>query len=321
MIKRITLGLTTVCNLNKETACALCFRATCKQNIPKINMDIDVIKNALNRDVIKNLKELIVCGSFGEPTLYPHLFEFFNHLSENINHDLKVVVDTNGSTHNEKWWKKFGEIIKGIDHEVRFGIDGLDGVHQIYRVGSDFNKVTKNMEAFASTGACATWKFIAFKHNEHQVEEAKKMARDLGCKKMSVIISCFYNERFKRSDLYIDDRTINIPTVDNLRCKSKDKNWVSIEADGEVMPCTHYKIMKSQLWGQNIYWDDPLLMLKYIKCKDKLNINKSSIEDAEKSDFFKHLHRNYKNMKWCNLYCVERGIRETIINKEFHFDT
>ena len=320
MIKRITLGLTTICNLSNETACALCYRATCEKTIPRINIDIDVIKNALNKEVLKNLEELIICGSFGEPTLYPKLFEFLDHLAENAEDKLEVVVDTNGSTHNEDWWIKFGERIKSLNHEVRFGIDGLDGVHQIYRVGSDFEKVTQNMKAFASTGAYATWKFIAFKHNEHQFEEVKKMAENFGCKKMMVIISCFYNDEFKHSDIFIDERIENPITVDNLKCKSKEENWVSIEADGEIMPCTHYKVLKNIMWGKDILFDDPILMIKLNRCKDQLNIHTATIEEAEKSELFQYIHHKFKKLKWCYRYCVERGITKTLISKEIYFD-
>ena len=34
----------------------------------------------------------------------------------------------------------------------------------------------ENVNAFISAGGTAYWKFLIFKHNEHQVEEAKKLS-------------------------------------------------------------------------------------------------------------------------------------------------
>jgi sulfatase maturation enzyme AslB (radical SAM superfamily) len=72
-------------------------------------------------------------------------------------------------------------------YHVRFALDGLKDTHSLYRMGSDYDTVVKNMKTFIDAGGRATWKFIVFKHNEHQVDEASKLARELGCVTFTVV--------------------------------------------------------------------------------------------------------------------------------------
>jgi hypothetical protein len=72
------------------------------------------------------------------------------------------------------------------DHVVIFGIDGLEDTHGVYRVGTDFKQILKNAKAFIDAGGIAEWVFIKFKHNEHQVDEAKALADSIGFQRFSV---------------------------------------------------------------------------------------------------------------------------------------
>jgi len=64
--------------------------------------------------------------------------------------------------------------------KVVFGIDGLEDTNHIYRRGTVFSVVIKNAKAFIQAGGRAQWDFIVFKHNEHQVEKARKLSKELG---------------------------------------------------------------------------------------------------------------------------------------------
>ena len=62
-----------------------------------------------------------------------------------------------------------------------FDLDGTDNETQnMYRIGTDFDKIIKNAEAFISGGGCAVWKMIPFDFNEELVETAKMLAAEHG---------------------------------------------------------------------------------------------------------------------------------------------
>ena len=68
--------------------------------------------------------------------------------------------------------KNLASIMRKPD-KVIFAIDGLEDTNHLYRVNTNFNKIMENAKAFINAGGIARWDFIAFAHNEHQIEEAK----------------------------------------------------------------------------------------------------------------------------------------------------
>lgn len=306
IVKNISIGLTTRCNFSGQIACGFCFRSTCQNEIPNIDIDIKIAKSTFTKNLFNNLNYLTICGGMGDFMFYPKIFEFVKHLSKNSN-DLKVLMDTNGSSNSLSWWRDLSNNLKDINHEVRFGIDGLKDTHLIYRRESDFDKVIKNAKHFIDCGGRAVWKFVVFKHNEHQIEEASNLAKTLGFHNFLLVMSCYYNEIFEESLDYIK------PKYNKVVCKSLRNNSISIDADGEVMPCIHYKPIKNFLNNQGIYWNDVRLMLKYTKCKRKLNIYTSTIDEAVKSEFFSYIYENYKSIENCKFNCGESGRREDLI--------
>jgi MoaA/NifB/PqqE/SkfB family radical SAM enzyme len=61
-----------------------------------------------------------------------------------------------------------------------FSIDGLGEINAKYRIGSAWEKILANVQAASQTGVFLRWDFIVFRHNEHQMDEAREMARQLG---------------------------------------------------------------------------------------------------------------------------------------------
>jgi hypothetical protein len=84
-------------------------------------------------------------------------------------------MHTNGSGRNVKWWTE----LAALEVFVIFGIDGLGDTHSLYRINTNWDKIIENARAFVSAGGRARWDMIVFKHNEHQIELAKQMAKEL----------------------------------------------------------------------------------------------------------------------------------------------
>lgn len=291
----IELGLTTRCNLNN---CEFCFRYHCPVPIPKVDLDLEAAKRAFSKELLNRVENLTLVGTMGDIMLYPHTFEFVDYLAETCNEDIVICIDTNGSARDETWWAEFGKRMTQFkSYHVRFALDGLEDTHGLYRIGSDFNKVIRNMKAFINAGGRALWKFIVFKHNEHQIDEASNLAKDLGCTVFMVVISGVHNERLQEPEIY------KMGTYPGILCRSIDMQYISIDADGEVMPCCYYRPTKNALRGEKIYWDDIKLMIKYAKSKTKLNIHTSTIDEAMNSEFFQYIYENHKDLHICQRYC------------------
>jgi hypothetical protein len=140
-------------------------------------------------EIAKNLVGINFCGNVGDPGMAPDLIpilEYFREQSPKIVQQLR----TNGGMRNDKFWTTLGEFFvkqpPPRDNHlfskagVVFSVDGLEDTNHIYRRGVIWDKLIRNMRAYSATGAFAVWEWLLFEHNEHQVEEARTIAKELG---------------------------------------------------------------------------------------------------------------------------------------------
>lgn len=151
----------------------------------KLNADLELAH--LNVDaVIANLKlpgmtglnQVILEGDKGDPLMHPHLLKLIDTFASAPSQP-KIRVYTNGSIRSTQWWRKLAQK-NYANLQVIFSIDGLADTNHLYRVGLDYNTIMQNVHAFISTGGHAIWKFILFKHNEHQLDSAIELSRQMG---------------------------------------------------------------------------------------------------------------------------------------------
>ena len=74
------------------------------------------------------------------------------------------------------FWKDLAKI-KGL--KVTFNIDGLQDTNHLYRRNVKWDRLIANVEAFISAGGKADWRYLIFKHNEQQIDEAKTLSKNL----------------------------------------------------------------------------------------------------------------------------------------------
>jgi len=74
-----------------------------------------------------------------------------------LNQDVVLGGETNGSIQDEKWWRTLGSFFK--DGSMEFSLDGLFDTHAIHRIGTDYHKIIKNIKAFTGAGGVAHWKW------------------------------------------------------------------------------------------------------------------------------------------------------------------
>jgi MoaA/NifB/PqqE/SkfB family radical SAM enzyme len=90
-----------------------------------------------------------------------------------------LSMNTNAGAKDENWWRELAQVF-GRMGAVIFSVDGLSDTNHLYRQNVVWDNVERNMKAFINAGGRARWDFLIFQHNEHQVEEAEKLANQWG---------------------------------------------------------------------------------------------------------------------------------------------
>lgn len=175
-IKTIHLEVTTRCN----ASCPMCARNLRGGGVnPKLKMtelSTRDIQKILPIEILTQLKRIYICGNFGDPAAAQDTLDIFQYFRL-ANPNLRLGLHSNGSIRSSSWWASLGKI---VDY-CHFGIDGLEDTNHIYRRGTLWPKIIENVRAFISARhADAMWDYLVFRHNEHQVEKARALAKDMG---------------------------------------------------------------------------------------------------------------------------------------------
>ena len=180
-VKTIHLEITSRCNAR----CPMCLRTVCggKNNprLPLVELSLADIQTIFPKDFIRSLDRMYMCGNYGDPIAARETLEVFKYFRE-VNPKIRLDMFTNGSAKNESWWEKLANLVD----LVHFSVDGLEDTNHLYRKGTSFPVIMKNMKAYLKAGGVGVWDYIVFKHNEHQIEEARILAKEMGIKSFNV---------------------------------------------------------------------------------------------------------------------------------------
>lgn len=249
-IKDIHLEITSKC----QARCPMCPRRISGGPLnPFIKLDeitLDVFKQWFELDFIKQLDSLFMCGNLGDPIISKDTLEIYQYLRE-ANPNIRLAMHTNGSARDPEWWQRLAQ----LKVKVTFGIDGLSDTHHLYRISTDFNKIIENARAFITAGGVAKWHMLVFAHNEHQIEAARAMSKQIGF----VDFSIKHTSRFKQDYLQVIDDAGRpthrikptqtsldmIPLAEaaqkevkpHIVCKAQKYKQLYVSACGNVSPC------------------------------------------------------------------------------------
>jgi MoaA/NifB/PqqE/SkfB family radical SAM enzyme len=144
------------------------------------------------KEIVDTLRSTVYLMNFynwGEPLLHPQVYDMIRYAHDNR---IYTSVSTNFNI-------KFDEdtarrmIESGLDY-LYLSIDGASqDTYAQYRRGGNFNDVIRNMEILlrirkklAARQPFVEWRFLVFKHNEHDVAAAHAMAAQMGVDKIGV---------------------------------------------------------------------------------------------------------------------------------------
>jgi MoaA/NifB/PqqE/SkfB family radical SAM enzyme len=177
-ITLLLIELSTYCN----AGCPHCARFDSDGNLhPDLtlgHLDIESIQSNLQLDQLVNLKIVRLEGDKGDPIMHPKIEKIIDFFSQAPSSP-EIQIVTNGSIRSPAWWKSLAEK-KHPRLKVTFSIDGLEDTNHLYRVGLNFNKIIDNATSFINAGGNAVWKFLLFRHNEHQLNEVITLSKQLG---------------------------------------------------------------------------------------------------------------------------------------------
>ena len=261
------IELSNYCN----AACPMCSRnlisktypheMTIRNDVDNSQLRIDDIKKIFDDRFFKtyNLDAVNMCGVRGDPATALDLFEICEYLLSK-NNNLEIQIATNGGLKTASYWKKIGNLFTKYNNnsKIVFGIDGLEDTNHIYRQNVNFKKVMKNAQAFIDGGGNAEWQYLMFKHNEHQVGEAKELAENMGFTNFFIVNTNRWgsvtNNGYKvftykgkthvletadsKFDIIQDTfEFIHSDEAEEIKCKSIERNQFYIDSFGRLLPC------------------------------------------------------------------------------------
>lgn len=278
------------------------------------------------------------CGNFGDPFFAKDIYPITEYIGKELQSKqpgfMFAHFHTNGGFRSKKWWKEYGKLMAEYfpnKHMVTFSIDGLEDTHHLYRVNTRYDRVVENARAFIEGGGSAEWSFIKFGHNEHQLEEAKRRAKEYGFAAFIpvhtqrfwgkpeknfifkgedyTITAATDNQSKKRQDKalqYAKDRNdIVTETKSKISCHVQQKQEVFIDCLGEVTPCCWIgSWVYRNKYLKDVRPNDPNHHPMF-NMRDDRNAIVESLDDIIVDDFFQYVLPASFDVKPCDI-CVRQ---------------
>lgn len=262
-IRKVHLEPTELC----QAMCPMCDRVTLdgELNPQVINASLSLrdIKNIFSKKFIRQLDEMYMCGNLGDPMMAPDCLEIFEYFRE-VNPNIYLSMNTNGGARKPEFWKKLANIV----NHVTFSIDGLEDTNGVYRKGVSWYNIINNVKEFINAGGKAKWDYLVFEHNEHQIELAEQLSKELRFVEFRPKTTNRYDKerpawqtywRGKEQEILkppkqekYQSEVVNNPLKDRTNVAISPKcvknREVYVSARGEVFPCcwAHTSVSSSQ---------------------------------------------------------------------------
>lgn len=244
---------TNICNLR----CPLCPQVTgyCQVKAPGKpsygTLPFDLYAKLID-ELCPTLFSVLLYGQ-GEPFLAADIFRMIRYARDR---NLGTMISTNLNIERDGF---AGEVVESGLEYLEVSLDGADQeAYAQFRVGGDFELVRENlvriMEArrrLRRRTPRVEWKFIVMRHNEHQLDRARGMAKEIGVDYLTFTpVGNIDPERRELIDRWVatDPRYRQYDAeagVDMRAARAKRVcPWLyrsaSVNCDGSVSPCCYY---------------------------------------------------------------------------------
>ena len=252
-IKVLHIEPTDVC----QAACPLCARETDSEfrKDLKHHLRIEQIQKHFSDRVIAGLDKMFMCGVYGDPAAGYYTMDIYQYFRK-INPNIVLGMNTNGALQSTFFWHALGKLFNQPQDYCVFSIDGLEDTNHVYRKNVNWNKLMANAEAFIAAGGSAHWDMLVYRHNQHQVADCEKLARDMGFKWFRAKVS----KRGFTNNLEFPLGWQNpIVELGDIRCQAQKEKSMYIDAQGRVSACcwlgsTQTNFVKDDLKTVKLSW-------------------------------------------------------------------
>ena len=317
-IKTIQIEHSSMCN----AACPQCMREWWDGDYSRINqtyITTEFYETRIPQQVYDQLEKINFCGTVGDPCTGPNFIDVCR-IIKRKNPNIEISIATNGGMRNPEWWKELASVLTSPKDNVIFGIDGLEDTNDIYRINVRWGRLMDNVRAFINHGGRAQWQFISFAHNEHQIDAAEKLSKELGFDSFFTI----YNNRFvveelfnkssvgksgipllppkKEQEVSILLRRDNPMTTDPeewmstaeqqcIKCQAIETNEAYIDVETHFLPCCYLAGAKFTLdpTDENDGYYD--LWVKH--GGDKIKLDRNNWDDIVNGQYFQELTKTW----------------------------
>ena len=151
------------------------------------------------------------------------------------------------------WWADLANILHKPTDYVVFSIDGLGDTNHIYRKNVSWDRVMKNAETFINGGGNAHWDMLVYEHNQHQVDECEKLAKDMGFKWFRSKVSKRQTAvEWLKPPIGWTSPSVNYGKVDCIR---NNEQSLYLNAKGTFQPCCWIPNSLDQFNELQASWD------------------------------------------------------------------
>jgi MoaA/NifB/PqqE/SkfB family radical SAM enzyme len=329
VVNNLQIDISSHCNAR----CGACVRnvdgdAT-KKEVLLEHFDLDVWHRLITQDTRGwYIVELTLNGNWGDPMMHPQLVEMLDIYSKH-HPESALYIHTNGSMRTTKFWSELAKACRKFsNHKVVFAVDGLADTHSIYRRKTDWNKIIENSRAFCEAGGRGSYTMTLFQHNQHQIDDVKKLAAEAGCVDFTLrhshgdnlkiitvdgsyeIHASYDMDEFQEIFTSADDlptsdlrdRGVYMDLNDQIRSQEFDSKcpWynegkIQIDPWGKVWPCCHVS-----LYGIHIDAHDIGLMVdnSFLAARETNDLKKYSLSEVLSNEWFNNVEEAVDRAKW-----------------------
>ena len=155
----------------------------CERNDIRTEKDKQLVKEKIKsgsdiplatvEKIFNFFNQINFCGQISDPIYHKNflgLLELTNKFKGKM-----IIISTNGSHKPIEWFQKAFTTAPHV--KWVFALDGLPNTSPIYRINQKSYEVWEAMKLGASILDRMIWKYIVFKYNEHQIDEARQLAK------------------------------------------------------------------------------------------------------------------------------------------------
>ncbi len=292
----IVWGVPISVSIEPGTACNLSC-PECPSGLKSFTRPTGTIRTDSFKDKVDGLYKKSVYLNFyfqGEPFLHKQFLEMVSYASSK---GMYTATSTNAHFFDSEMARK--TIQSGLDRLI-VSIDGItQDTYEQYRIGGDLSKVMEGVtnlifwkRKLKRKTPMIVFQYLVVKHNEHEIENAKLLAEELGVDDIWFKTAQVYD--------YKNDPNKLIPSIDKYSRYKKS-------SDGSMMVKSNMKSHCWKMWHSNVItWDGKVVPCCFDKDANHIlgNLNESSMEEIWKNSKYKsfrnELSKSRKNIDICS---------------------